>query len=93
MRSEILVGYETESEKNTADSYHLTFITKGALLRQLMRNDATNIFGDISHLIIDEAHNRDRFSDILLGTLEGKTHTIELINQLFSQFIPFIVYS
>ncbi|XP_009467463.1 PREDICTED: probable ATP-dependent RNA helicase YTHDC2 isoform X2 [Nipponia nippon] len=42
----------------------LTFCTNGILLRTLMAGDST--LSTVTHIIVDEVHERDRFSDFLL---------------------------
>ncbi|NXC69510.1 YTDC2 helicase, partial [Anhinga anhinga] len=42
----------------------LTFCTNGILLRTLMAGDST--LSTVTHVIVDEVHERDRFSDFLL---------------------------
>ncbi|XP_010724183.1 3'-5' RNA helicase YTHDC2-like [Meleagris gallopavo] len=42
----------------------LTFCTNGILLRTLMAGDSA--LSTVTHVIVDEVHERDRFSDFLL---------------------------
>lgn len=46
----------------------LTFCTNGVLLRTLMGGEAT--LRTISHIIVDEIHERDKFCDFLLTVLK-----------------------
>lgn len=72
----------------------LVYCTNGVLLRTLMGNDSG--IATISHLIIDEVHERDKFSDFLLITLRdiiSKYRSMKLIlmsatldTQVFSKY-------
>ncbi|KAK3929267.1 3'-5' RNA helicase YTHDC2 [Frankliniella fusca] len=70
-RNEILgqsVGYQIRLESRVSPKTVLTYCTNGVLLRTLMGGDA--ILSTITHIIVDEVHERDRFSDFLLITLK-----------------------
>lgn len=70
-RNEILgqsVGYQIRLESRVSPKTVLTYCTNGVLLRTLMGGDA--ILSTLTHIIVDEVHERDRFSDFLLITLK-----------------------
>ena len=62
-----LVGYQIRLESNTSPETLLTFCTNGVLLRTLM--GGLEALNSISHIIVDEIHERDKFSDFLLTVL------------------------
>ena len=61
------VGFQIRLESRVSPKTLLSFCTNGVLLRTLMGGDAT--LGTLSHVIIDEVHERDRFSDFLLTVI------------------------
>lgn len=62
-----LVGYQIRLESKVSPRTLLTFCTNGVLLRTLMGGDAA--LQTVTHVIIDEVHERDRFSDLLLAVM------------------------
>ncbi|XP_054034566.1 3'-5' RNA helicase YTHDC2 [Dryobates pubescens] len=58
------VGYQIRLESRVSPKTLLTFCTNGILLRTLMAGDGT--LSTVTHIIVDEVHERDRFSDFLL---------------------------
>ncbi|XP_040069338.2 3'-5' RNA helicase YTHDC2 isoform X2 [Ixodes scapularis] len=61
------VGYQIRLENRVSPKTLLTVCTNGILLRTLMGNDSA--MATITHVIVDEVHERDRFSDFLLIVL------------------------
>ncbi|ESO89626.1 hypothetical protein LOTGIDRAFT_124894 [Lottia gigantea] len=61
------VGYQIRLESKVSPKTLLTFCTNGVLLRTLMGGDSS--LASVTHVIIDEVHERDRFSDFLLIVL------------------------
>ncbi|XP_063990992.1 3'-5' RNA helicase YTHDC2-like [Diachasmimorpha longicaudata] len=61
-------GYQIRLESRVAPKTLLTYCTNGVLLRTLMGGDAA--LGTITHVIVDEIHERDRFCDFLLIALK-----------------------
>ena len=57
------VGYSIRSENRSSDKTQCLFVTTGVLLRRLV-NDSH--LSDLTHIIVDEIHERDRNSDFLL---------------------------
>lgn len=59
------VGYQIRGEKRVSDSTCLVFCTTGVLLRQLQSG-----LGDVTHIIVDEVHERSVDTDFLLAVLK-----------------------
>ncbi|XP_052829379.1 3'-5' RNA helicase YTHDC2 [Octopus bimaculoides] len=62
-----IVGYQIRLESKVSPRTLLIFCTTGVLLRTLMGSDAA--LNTVTHIIVDEIHERDRYSDFLLITL------------------------
>lgn len=60
-----LVGHQTRLESKGTVNCPLIFCTTGVFLRSLIEND--RCLKGITHVIIDQVHERDRFTDLLLG--------------------------
>ncbi|KAM4810289.1 3'-5' RNA helicase YTHDC2 [Rhinophrynus dorsalis] len=74
------IGYQIRLESRVSPKTLLTFCTNGVLLRTLMTGDST--LSAVTHVIVDEVHERDRFSDFLLTKLRDviqKHPTLKLI--------------
>ncbi|CAG2121595.1 unnamed protein product, partial [Medioppia subpectinata] len=63
------VGYQIRLESKVSNETLLTFCTNGVILRTLMSN-RDDFLRNATHIIIDEVHERDRFSDFLLLILK-----------------------
>ncbi|XP_054842559.1 3'-5' RNA helicase YTHDC2 [Eublepharis macularius] len=61
------IGYQIRLESRVSPKTLLTFCTNGVLLRTLMAGDSA--LSTVTHVIVDEVHERDRFSDFLLTKL------------------------
>lgn len=73
-------GYQIRLESRVAPKTLLTYCTNGVLLRTLMGGDSALTV--ITHIIVDEIHERDRFCDFLLITLKDalvKYRSLKLI--------------
>ena len=57
------VGYNIRMEAEKSKNTQVLFVTPGVLLRKL-QNDPT--LEEFTHIIIDEAHERDRFTEFLI---------------------------
>uniref|UniRef100_A0A0K0DWR0 RNA helicase n=1 Tax=Strongyloides stercoralis TaxID=6248 RepID=A0A0K0DWR0_STRER len=67
-RGEILgdtVGYHIRLEQKTSKKTILTYVTSGVLLRQL-----DQLGGSLTHVVLDEIHERETNTDYLLATLK-----------------------
>jgi HrpA-like RNA helicase len=61
------VGYQIRLESRLSPNSNLIYCTNGVLLRCLMgANKPDELFGNVTHVVIDEVHERDRYSDFLL---------------------------
>uniref|UniRef100_A0A8C3NU96 RNA helicase n=1 Tax=Cyanoderma ruficeps TaxID=181631 RepID=A0A8C3NU96_9PASS len=58
------IGYQIQLESRVSPKTLVTFCTNDMLLRTLMAGDST--LSTVTHVIVDEVHERDRFSDFLL---------------------------
>lgn len=56
------VGYNIRFETEMSRATQLLFVTPGVLLRKLQSDP---LLSEFSHIIIDEAHERDRFTEFL----------------------------
>lgn len=74
------IGYQIRLESRVSPKTLLTFCTSGVLLRTLMAGDAT--LATVTHVIVDEVHERDGLSDFLLTKMRDmlqKMPTLRLI--------------
>ena len=63
------VGYNIRFETEASDSTQVLFVTPGVLLRKLQSDP---LLSEYTHVIIDEAHERDRFTEFLFIILKGR---------------------
>ncbi|XP_077256086.1 3'-5' RNA helicase YTHDC2 [Temnothorax americanus] len=73
-------GYQIRLESRVAPKTLLTYCTNGVLLRTLMGGDSA--LTTLTHIIVDEVHERDRFCDFLLIALKDalvKYRSLKLI--------------
>ncbi|KAI3362257.1 hypothetical protein L3Q82_012222, partial [Scortum barcoo] len=74
------VGYHIRLESRVSPKTVLTFCTSGVFLRTLMAGDASLI--TVTHVIVDEVHERDGLTDFLLTKMRDvlqKIPTLKLI--------------
>ncbi|XP_038148771.1 3'-5' RNA helicase YTHDC2 isoform X1 [Cyprinodon tularosa] len=74
------VGYHIRLESRVSPKTLLTFCTSGVLLRTLMAGDSS--LTTVTHVIVDEVHERDGLTDFLLTKLRDvlqKVPTLKLI--------------
>ncbi|KAJ0407913.1 hypothetical protein P43SY_009200 [Pythium insidiosum] len=64
-----LCGFQIRLEQRTTRHTRLLFCTTGVLLRRLQ--DPRTLAADVSHVIVDEVHERDVQSDVLLSMLRA----------------------
>ncbi|XP_053330262.1 3'-5' RNA helicase YTHDC2 [Spea bombifrons] len=76
------IGYQIRLESRVSPKTLLTFCTNGVLLRTLMAGDST--LSTVTHVIVDEVHERDRFSDFLLTKLRDVMQKQPSINLILS---------
>lgn len=63
------VGYHIRLEKKTTMKTPLTFCTNGILLRMLT-NSSSSLGSALTHVIVDEIHERDKYADFLMIMLK-----------------------
>jgi len=61
------VGYVVRGDNAVCDKSRLVFCTTGVLLRQMQNEGALDC---LTHIIVDEVHERHLDSDVLLGLLK-----------------------
>uniref|UniRef100_A0A182KGC2 RNA helicase n=1 Tax=Anopheles christyi TaxID=43041 RepID=A0A182KGC2_9DIPT len=66
------VGYQIRLESRLKSTTNALFCTNGILLRSLMGKTSSKFLKNLTHIIIDEVHERDQYSDFLLITLKDK---------------------
>ena len=62
-----LVGYQVRLEAAASKDTQLLFVTPGILLRRLQ---SSPLLSEFTHIILDEVHERDRYTDFLLVQLK-----------------------
>ena len=67
MSGDVLVGYQTRLRSHHHKDCLLTFCSSYVFLNTLI--DFSGCLKGITHLIIDQVHERDRYTDLLLGLL------------------------
>ncbi|EHK25034.1 uncharacterized protein TRIVIDRAFT_178589 [Trichoderma virens Gv29-8] len=65
--SRSLVGYSIRLESNTSKETRLVYATTGIVMRML---EGSNDLGEVTHLVLDEVHERSIDSDFLLIVLK-----------------------
>lgn len=73
------IGYNIRLESEKSRSTQVMFVTPGVLLRKLQSDP---LLEEFSHVIIDEAHERDRFTEfllIVLRTVCAKRNSLKLL--------------
>lgn len=68
------VGYSIRGESKTSSETRITFVTTGVLLRRLQTSggkieDVVTSLADVSHVVIDEVHERSLDTDFLLSII------------------------
>ncbi|XP_072216626.1 3'-5' RNA helicase YTHDC2 isoform X2 [Excalfactoria chinensis] len=89
-----MVGYQIRLESRVSPRTVLTFCTNGILLRTLMAGDSA--LSTVTHVIMDEVHERDRFSDFLLiklrDVLQNQTNLKLIISSAALDVNLFVKY-
>ena len=65
------VGYQIRLESKVSPDSSLLFCTSGVLLRKLTSETSDKMCQSLTHIIIDELHERDLFADFLTIILKG----------------------
>ena len=61
----VSVGYTIRLDKKGGDNTPIMFCTNGIMLRMLTSSDES-LLENITHIVVDEIHERDRFADFML---------------------------
>lgn len=78
--SDSIVSYQIRYEGNQSGSTRMKFMTDGVLLKEVQHDFLLTKY---SVIIIDEAHERSVFTDILIGLL---SRIVPLRNKVYSNF-------
>nr|XP_046173076.1 3'-5' RNA helicase YTHDC2 isoform X1 [Oncorhynchus gorbuscha] len=76
------IGYQIRLESRVSPKTLLTFCTSGVLLRTLMAGDTT--MSTVTHVIVDEVHERDGLSDFLLTKMRDMLQTMPNLKLILS---------
>ncbi|XP_012707270.2 3'-5' RNA helicase YTHDC2 isoform X1 [Fundulus heteroclitus] len=76
------VGYHIRLESRVSPKTLLTFCTSGVLLRTLMAGDAS--LTTVTHVIVDEVHERDGLTDFLLTKMRDVLQRIPTLKLILS---------
>lgn len=60
------IGYQIRLESRISQTSNLIYTTSGFLLRCLISGTQRELFTSLTHIILDEVHDRDKFTDFLL---------------------------
>ena len=64
------IGYQIRLESKISPNTNCIFMTPGVFLRYLMSGKPEEILGNITHVLIDEAHERAKENDFLLTSIK-----------------------
>lgn len=76
------VGYHIRLESRVCPKTLLTFCTSGVFLRTLMSGDAS--LSTVTHVIVDEVHERDGLTDFLLTKMRDVLQNIPTVKLILS---------
>ena len=63
------MGFQIRLESRVSPKTLLTFCTNGVLLRTLMGGGSDASLGAVTHIVVDEIHERDKCADFLVTVL------------------------
>lgn len=69
------VGYQIRLDSRVGPNTNLIFTTSGYLLRCLMSGKSGELFNSVTHLILDEVHEREKITDFLLIAIRDSLAT------------------
>lgn len=64
------IGYQIRLESSISKETNCIFLTPGVFLRYLMTDEPEKLFRNITHILIDEAHERNKENDFLLTSIK-----------------------
>jgi ATP-dependent RNA helicase YTHDC2 len=64
------IGYQIRLESSVKPNTNCIFLTPGVFLRYLMTDSPEKLFNNITHILIDEAHERNKENDFLLTSIK-----------------------
>jgi HrpA-like RNA helicase len=64
------VGYQIRLDSKISAGSNCIFLTPGVFLRYMMGRNPEKLFKNITHIIIDEAHERNKENDFLLTSIK-----------------------
>ncbi|KAL4658246.1 putative ATP-dependent RNA helicase YTHDC2 isoform X1 [Arapaima gigas] len=76
------IGYQIRLESRVSPKTLVTFCTCGVLLRTLMLGDVA--LSTVTHIIVDEVHERDAFSDFLLTKMRDMLQNLPTLKLILS---------
>ncbi|XP_041816133.1 3'-5' RNA helicase YTHDC2-like isoform X2 [Chelmon rostratus] len=76
------VGYHIRLERRVSPTTQLTFCTSGVFLRTLMDGDSS--LTSVTHVIVDEVHERDGLTDFLLTKMRDVLQKIPALKLILS---------
>ncbi|XP_018589914.1 3'-5' RNA helicase YTHDC2 isoform X2 [Scleropages formosus] len=76
------IGYQIRLESRVSPKTLVTFCTCGVLLRTLMAGEMT--LSTVTHVIVDEIHERDALSDLLLEKLRDTLQNVPTLKLILS---------
>lgn len=65
------IGYQIRLESRISQSSNLIYTTSGFLLRCLIGGAQRELFTGLTHIILDEVHERDKYTDFLLIAIKS----------------------
>lgn len=64
------IGYQIRLESSISQDTNCIFLTPGVFLRYLMSGNPESLFRNITHILVDEAHERAKENDFLLTSIK-----------------------
>ena len=64
------IGYQIRLESSFSQDTNCIFLTPGVFLRYLMNGNPEALFNNITHILVDEAHERAKENDFLLTSIK-----------------------
>lgn len=64
------IGYQIRLESSISQDTNCIFLTPGVFLRYLSGGSPEKLFNNITHILIDEAHERNKENDFLLTSIK-----------------------